>query len=69
MEPAEDSGYYFFFFAAFRFFAGAAFFAFFAFLAATIASWMVLYCWLRDLIRSTKRRNAIFYFRDRVGGP
>jgi hypothetical protein len=63
MEPAHFRNN-FFFFAAFRFFAGflAFFAAFFAlFFAATIASWMVLYSCQRHLIRNGPRRNAIFF--------
>lgn len=78
MEPAEDSGYYFFFFAAFLFVAGAffaaftaflAFLAFFAFLAATVASRMVLYVFQRDVIRRGSPENAIFFFGRSEGGP
>jgi hypothetical protein len=69
MEPAQGRNY-FFFFAAFRFFAGLfAFFAAFFLRAATDASWMVLYSCQRHLIRNGPGKNAIFFLCDFFGGP
>jgi hypothetical protein len=68
MEPAQGRNY-FFFFAAFRFFAGLfAFFAAFFLRAATDASWMVLYSCQRHIIRNGPGKNAIFFLCGFFGG-